>query len=57
MKPGITGPWQVGGRNEVTCFDEIIALETDYLTDWTIWKDVVLLLRTIPAVLSMRGAV
>jgi lipopolysaccharide/colanic/teichoic acid biosynthesis glycosyltransferase len=47
----------VGGRNEVTCFDEIIALETDYLTDWTIWKDVVLLLRTIPAVLSMRGAV
>jgi exopolysaccharide biosynthesis polyprenyl glycosylphosphotransferase len=57
MKPGITGPWQVSGRSEVTRFEEIIALETAYLTDWTIWKDFVLLLRTIPAVLSMRGAV
>ncbi len=57
MKPGITGPWQVAGRNEVTCFDEIIALDAAYLTDWTIGKDFVLLLKTIPAVITMRGAV
>lgn len=56
MKPGITGPWQVGGRNEVTRFEEILALDAAYLTDWTIAKDFMLLLRTIPAVLSMRGA-
>jgi lipopolysaccharide/colanic/teichoic acid biosynthesis glycosyltransferase len=56
MKPGITGPWQVAGRNNVTCFDEIVILDAAYLTDWTIWKDFVLLVKTVPAVLSMRGA-
>jgi lipopolysaccharide/colanic/teichoic acid biosynthesis glycosyltransferase len=57
MKPGITGPWQVAGRNNVTRFDEIVVLDTAYLTDWTIWKDLVLLMKTVPAVLTMRGAV
>ena len=56
MKPGITGPWQVAGRNEVTRFEEILALDAAYLTDWTIAKDFMILLRTIPAVLTMRGA-
>ena len=56
MKPGITGPWQVAGRNEVTRFEEILALDAAYLTDWTIAKDFMILLRTIPAVITMRGA-
>jgi lipopolysaccharide/colanic/teichoic acid biosynthesis glycosyltransferase len=57
MKPGITGPWQVSGRSRITSFDHIIALETAYLTDWSLSRDVAILLRTIPAVVSMRGAV
>jgi len=57
MKPGITGPWQVSGRNAVTNFDEIIAMETEYLTDWSLLKDFSILLKTVPAVLSMKGAV
>jgi exopolysaccharide biosynthesis polyprenyl glycosylphosphotransferase len=56
VKPGITGPWQVNGRNTVTDFEEVIRLETDYIREWTIWKDLGILLRTIPAVLYMRGA-
>ena len=56
VAPGITGPWQVGGRNAITSFDKVIQLEQDYITGWTVWRDLVLLLRTIPAVLSMRGA-
>jgi len=56
MKPGITGPWQVNGRNRITDFDEVIRLETAYLRRWAIWKDVVILLRTIPVVLKMDGA-
>jgi lipopolysaccharide/colanic/teichoic acid biosynthesis glycosyltransferase len=56
MKPGITGPWQVSGRNHITDFEQIIALETDYLTDWSLPKDFAILLRTIPAVFSMKGA-
>jgi exopolysaccharide biosynthesis polyprenyl glycosylphosphotransferase len=56
VKPGITGPWQVNGRNTITEFEEVIRLETDYIREWTIWKDLGLLLKTIPAVLYMRGA-
>lgn len=56
VKPGITGPWQVNGRNMITDFEEVIRLETDYIREWTIWKDLGLLLKTIPAVLYMRGA-
>jgi exopolysaccharide biosynthesis polyprenyl glycosylphosphotransferase len=56
VKPGITGPWQVSGRNLITDFEEIIRLETDYIREWTIWKDLGILLKTVPAVLYMRGA-
>ncbi|HXB26072.1 MAG TPA: sugar transferase [Gemmatimonadaceae bacterium] len=56
MKPGITGPWQVNGRNRITDFDEVIRLETAYLRRWAIWKDVAILIRTIPVVLKMDGA-
>jgi len=56
VKPGITGPWQVNGRNLITDFEEVIRLETDYIREWTIWKDLGLLLKTVPAVLYMRGA-
>jgi exopolysaccharide biosynthesis polyprenyl glycosylphosphotransferase len=57
MKPGITGPWQVNGRNRITDFDEVIRLETAYLRRWSIWKDVAILIRTIPVVLKMDGAI
>lgn len=57
MKPGITGPWQVSGRNDITSFDEIIALDTEYLAGWSLMRDVKILFKTIPAVLSQRGAV
>jgi exopolysaccharide biosynthesis polyprenyl glycosylphosphotransferase len=56
VKPGMTGPWQVNGRNLITDFEEIIQLETEYIRGWTIWKDLGLLLKTVPAVLYMRGA-
>ena len=57
MKPGITGPWQVSGRSRITNFDEIVALETEYLTDWSLLKDFTILMKTVPTVLSMNGAV
>jgi exopolysaccharide biosynthesis polyprenyl glycosylphosphotransferase len=56
VKPGITGPWQVSGRNLITDFEEVIRLETDYIREWTLWKDLGILLKTVPAVLYMRGA-
>ena len=54
--PGITGPWQVGGRNAIRDFEDVVRLESDYVRGWTLWRDLVILLRTVPAVLSMKGA-
>jgi exopolysaccharide biosynthesis polyprenyl glycosylphosphotransferase len=56
VAPGITGPWQVSGRNEITDFETVVELEQNYIAGWTVWRDLALLLRTVPAVLSMRGA-
>jgi exopolysaccharide biosynthesis polyprenyl glycosylphosphotransferase len=56
MKPGITGPWQVGGRNRITDFEEVVRLEQSYIRHWSIWKDVAILARTIPAVVRFDGA-
>jgi exopolysaccharide biosynthesis polyprenyl glycosylphosphotransferase len=54
--PGITGPWQVGGRNAIRDFEEVVRLESEYVRGWTLWRDLVILLRTVPAVISMKGA-
>lgn len=56
MKPGVTGPWQVSGRNRITSFDEVMRIETTYMRGWTIWRDFLILLKTVPAVLKMDGA-
>ena len=54
-KPGITGLWQVSGRNE-TSYARRVKLDVWYVKNWTIWHDVAILLKTIPAVLLRRGA-
>jgi exopolysaccharide biosynthesis polyprenyl glycosylphosphotransferase len=56
VKPGITGPWQVNGRNNVTDFERVVALETNYIRNWSLLTDLLILLRTIPIVLFARGA-
>ncbi|MBX9929259.1 MAG: exopolysaccharide biosynthesis polyprenyl glycosylphosphotransferase [Gemmatimonadaceae bacterium] len=54
--PGITGPWQVGGRNAIKDFEDVVRLEARYIRGWTVWRDLEILVRTIPAVVSMKGA-
>ena len=56
MRPGMTCTWQVSGRNEIPDFDEWAKLDLDYIDNWSLRKDLILLLRTIPAVLSGAGA-
>jgi exopolysaccharide biosynthesis polyprenyl glycosylphosphotransferase len=53
--PGMTGLWQVSGRSDLT-FDRLVRLDFHYLETWSIWLDVSILLRTIPAVIAKRGA-
>jgi lipopolysaccharide/colanic/teichoic acid biosynthesis glycosyltransferase len=53
--PGITGLWQVSGRSELD-FDDLVRLDFLYLERWSIMLDLSILLKTIPAVFSKRGA-
>lgn len=55
VKPGITGLWQVNGRNNLE-FKERIELEIWYIKNWSIWLDIVILLKTIKVVLQKTGA-
>ncbi len=54
-KPGITGYWQVSGRNDVT-FGERIAMEDWYVTNWNLWIDFVILYKTFKVVFGKKGA-
>lgn len=56
MKPGLTCLWQVSGRNEVKNFDQWVKLDLEYIDNWSLWLDLRILLRTIPAVLAGAGA-
>ena len=56
VKPGITCIWQVEGRNTITDFDEWVKLDLRYIDNWSIWLDVKILLKTIPAVLFAKGS-
>jgi len=55
VKPGLTGPMQVAGRGELD-MDDRLALEVDYIRNYSLWKDLRILLQTLPAVLSGKGA-
>ncbi len=56
VKPGITCTWQAGGRNSITSFEEWVDMDLEYIDSWSLWKDISILLRTIPAVLFSKGA-
>jgi exopolysaccharide biosynthesis polyprenyl glycosylphosphotransferase len=56
MKPGITCLWQVSGRNELTSFDHWVALDLEYIDNWSPLLDLRILLKTIPVVLFGWGA-
>jgi lipopolysaccharide/colanic/teichoic acid biosynthesis glycosyltransferase len=55
VKPGITGPMQVSGRGDLD-LDERVRLELDYIHNYSLWKDLNILARTVGAVISGRGA-
>ncbi|MCD8324149.1 MAG: sugar transferase [Clostridiales bacterium] len=56
MKPGLTGLWQVNGRNEITDFEQIVRMDASYIEHWSLLLDFKLILKTIPVVLGKKGA-
>jgi exopolysaccharide biosynthesis polyprenyl glycosylphosphotransferase len=56
VKPGITCEWQVGGRNQITSFEDWVKMDLRYIDNWSLWLDCRIILKTIPAVLFGKGA-
>ena len=56
MKPGITGMWQVSGRSNITDFEEVVKLDTQYICNWSMGLDFRILFKTIGVVLGHEGA-
>ena len=54
-RPGLTGPWQISGRNDTT-YSERVRFDCAYVERWSLAKDVMIILRTIPAVFLSRGS-
>lgn len=54
--PGITGLWQVSGRSDIRSFEEVVALDREYIRRWSIGLDLKILAKTLPAVLRREGA-
>jgi exopolysaccharide biosynthesis polyprenyl glycosylphosphotransferase len=55
LKPGLTGLWQVSGRNDIS-YDERVKLDIYYIENWSLWLDIRIILKTIRMVVSGRGA-
>jgi len=56
IKPGLTGLWQVSGRSGIVDFEEVVKLDAKYISEWSIGKDIKIVLLTIGAVVRRSGA-
>lgn len=56
IKPGLTGMWQVSGRSDIRDFEEVVKLDTQYISNWNLGLDIKILFKTIQVVLLGRGA-
>ena len=56
IKPGITGMWQVSGRSDITDFEEVVRLDTEYIANWSVGLDIRILFRTVAVIFKKEGA-
>lgn len=56
IKPGLTGMWQVSGRNDITDFEEVVQLDKYYITKWSLILDIKILLKTVAVVITGKGS-
>ena len=56
IKPGITGMWQVSGRSDITDFEEVVKLDTEYINEWSLRLDLKILWKTVVGVFRNDGA-
>ncbi len=56
IKPGITGNWQISGRSDMIDFEEVVKLDTEYINQWNLWRDIKILYKTVYVVVFGKGA-
>ena len=57
VKPGITGMWQISGRSNITDFEDVVALDNNYIQNWSLGLDIKILAKTIIHVVKRSGAI
>jgi len=55
VRPGLTGLWQISGRQEIS-FEKRVKLDIQYVENWSLWSDIIIMLKTLPVVLKGTGA-
>lgn len=53
--PGLTGAWQVSGRSNITDFEEIVKMDVEYIENWSLWKDIQIIFKTVKLVFDGDG--
>jgi len=56
IKPGITGFWQISGRSNISDFEEVVKLDTQYIDNWSVWRDIKVILKTLVVIFNRKGA-
>lgn len=56
IKPGITGLWQISGRNQITDFDKVVELDLKYIDNWSLFEDLMIIVKTIGVLFKRKGA-
>ena len=56
IKPGLTGLWQTSGRNKISDFEDVVAIDTEYIMNWSLGLDILILLKTVGVVIKGEGA-
>ena len=56
IKPGLTGMWQVSGRSDIKDFEQVVALDTEYISNWSLLLDIKIIFKTIAVVVGGKGS-
>mgnify|MGYP001752386160 FL=1 len=57
FRPGLTGLWQVSGRSNITDFEEVVKLDTKYISEWSVKNDLRIIFKTVVSIMQSDGAI
>ena len=57
FRPGLTGLWQMSGRSNITDFEEVVKLDTQYIREWSVKNDLRIIFKTVVSIMQSDGAI